>query len=49
MSNISASFVCFLSKLLTLNILFSIAINAAVAAKPVILGILPSISVVFAL
>ena len=38
----------FLTKLLTSGILFSTAVNAEVVAKPVILGILPFISVVLA-
>ena len=46
MSNI---FAFFLTRLLALGILFSTAVNAAVAAKPVILGILPCISVILAL
>ena len=39
----------FFTKLLTSGILFLTAVNAAVVAKPVILGILLSISVIFAL
>ena len=46
MSNI---FAFFLTRLLALGILFSTAVNAAVVAKPVILGILPCISVILAL
>ena len=38
---------CFLTKLLTLRILFSTAINAEFAAKPLILDILFSISVFY--
>ena len=38
----------FFTKLLTLGILFSTAVNAESVAKPVILGILLSISVVLA-
>ena len=45
MRNISS----FLNKLLTPGILFSTAVNAAVVAKPLILGILLSISVILAL
>ena len=45
MRNISS----FLNKLLTSCILFSTAVNAAVLAKPLILGILLSISVILAL
>ena len=41
--------VCFLTKLLTLGILFSTAVNAELVAKPLILGILPSISVILEL
>ena len=37
--------ICLFTKLLTLGILFSSAVNAEVVAKPLILGILPSISV----
>ena len=40
---------CFLTKLLILGILFSTAVNAAFVAKPLILGILPSILVILAL
>ena len=40
---------CFLTKLLTSGILFSIAVNAAFVAKSLILGNLPSISVILAL
>ena len=40
--------ICFLTKLLT-GILFSTAVNKAFVAKPLILGILPSISVILAL
>ena len=46
MSNI---FAFFLTRLLALGILFLTAVNAAVVAKPVILGILPCISVILAL
>ena len=38
-----------MTKLLASAILFSIAVNAEVVAKPVILGILPSISVILVL
>ena len=38
----------FFAKLLTSGILFSTAVNAESVARPVILGILPSISVVLA-
>ena len=41
--------VFFLTKLLTLGILFSTAVNAASAAKPLTLGILFSISTILAL
>ena len=41
--------VCFLTKLLTLGILFSTAVNAELGAKSLILGILPSISVILEL
>ena len=41
--------ICFFTKLLTSGILFSTAVNAELVAKPVILGILPSISVTLAL
>ena len=37
--------ICFLTKPLTSGILFSTAVNAELVAKPVILDILPSISV----
>ena len=40
---------CFLARLLTLGILFSTAVKEVVVAKPEILGILISISVVLAL
>ena len=39
----------FLTKLLILGILFSTVVNAAFVAKPLILAILPSISVILAL
>ena len=39
--------ICFFTILLPLGILFSTALRAAVAARPVILGILPPISVIF--
>ena len=48
MSDIFASLFCFLTRLLTLGILFSTAGNAAVVAKPVILGILLSTSAILA-
>ena len=35
-----------MTKLLTSGILFSTAVNAALVSKPLILGILPSISVI---
>ena len=38
-----------ITKLLTLDILFSTAVNAELVPKPVILGILPSISLILAL
>ena len=41
--------ICFLTKRLILGILFSTAVNAASVAKPLILGILPSILVTLAL
>ena len=41
--------IIFLIKLLTSCILFSTAVNAEVAAKPLILGILLSISLILAL
>ena len=41
--------ICFLTKLLILGILFSAAVNAAFVAKPLILGTLPSVSVILAL
>ena len=39
----------FLIKLLTFDILFSTAVNAELVARPVILGILPSVSVILTL
>ena len=47
--SVSLIFVYFLTKLLILSILFSTAVKAAFVAKPLILGILPSISVILAL
>ena len=41
--------ICFLTKLLILGILFSAVVNAAFAAKGLILGILPSIPVILVL
>ena len=41
--------VCFLTKLLTLGILFSTVVNAVFVAKLLISGILPSISVILVL
>ena len=41
--------ICFLTKLLILGILFPTTVNAAFVAKPLILGILPSIFVILAL
>ena len=38
--------ICFLTRLLTLGILFSTAVNAELVAKPVMLGILLSVSVI---
>ena len=38
--------IVFLTKLLTIGILFSTAVNAELVAKPVILGILLSVSVI---
>ena len=40
---------CFLTKLLTLGILFSRVVNAAFVAKLLISGILPSISAILVL
>ena len=40
---------CFLTKLLTLGILFSTAVNAELVAKPLMLGISPSVSVILEL
>ena len=40
--------ICFLSKLLPSGILFSTAVNAKFVAKPLILGILFSISLILA-
>ena len=40
--------ICYLTKLLTLGILFSTTANAELVAKPLILGILFSISVILA-
>ena len=41
--------ICFFTKLLTSGILFSTAFYSGLVARPVILGILPSISVILAL
>ena len=41
--------ICFFTKLLTSGILFSTAVNAVLVAKPLILGVLPFISVALAL
>ena len=41
--------VCFLTKLLTLGILFSTLVNAVFVAKLLVSGILPSISVILVL
>ena len=41
--------ICFLTKLLTLGILFSTVVNAAFVAKLLISGILASISVILVL
>ena len=49
MFNIFVSLSVFLIRLLTLGILFSTAVNAVVVAKPVMLVILPSISVILPL
>ena len=49
MSDIFAFQSSFLTWLITLGILFSTAVNAAVVAEPEILGILLSISVILAL
>ena len=46
MSFAFASYSVFLTRSLTLGILFSTAVRTAVIAKPIILGILPSISVI---
>ena len=40
--------ICFLTKLLTSGVLFSTAVNAELVARPLTLGILPSISVILA-
>ena len=40
--------ICFLTNLLILGILFSTVVNAVFVAKPLILGTLPSISVLLA-
>ena len=48
MSNIFASYSVFLTRLITLGILFSIAVNAAVVIKPEMLGILPFIPILLA-
>ena len=49
--NVSNSWViiCFLTRLLKLGILFQSVVNAAFVAKPLILDVLPSISVMLAL
>ena len=49
MSDIFASQSSFLTRLLTSDILFSTALKAAAVAKPVILGMLPSVSVILVL
>ena len=49
MSNIFVSWSVFLTRLLTSSIVFSTAVNAAVVAKPVTIGILLSISVILEL
>ena len=49
MSDIFASYSVFLTRLLTLSILFSTAVNAALVVKPEIRGILLSILIVLAL
>ena len=41
--------ICLFTKLLTSGILFSTAVNAELVPKPVILGILPSVSVILTL
>ena len=41
--------ICFLTKLVTSGILVLAAVNAALVSKPLILGILPSISIILAL
>ena len=41
--------ICFLTKLLTLGILFSTAVKSEVVAKPLILDILPSTSLILTL
>ena len=47
-SNLSI-IVCFLTKQVTLGILFSAVVNAVFVTKPLISGILPSISVILVL
>ena len=49
MSEIFSSEPVFLTRLLTLGILFSTALSGAVVAKPAIPGIILSISYIFAL
>ena len=49
MSGIYCIIICFLTKLLTLGIWFSTAVNSALVGKPLVLGILLSISVILAL
>ena len=41
--------ICFLTKSLTLDILFSTAVTAVVVAKPVIIGVLPLTSLILVL
>ena len=41
--------ICFLTRVLTLVVLFLTALKAAAVAKPIILGILSSISLILAL
>ena len=47
--SIYLSLVCFLTKLLTLGILFSTVVSAVFVAKPLTSGILPYISVILVL
>ena len=49
MSDIFESYSAFFAKLLTLGVLFSTAVNTELVTKPLILGILPSRSLILAL